>query len=326
MTGRVHAMVALLLALLTVGLSACTTGGSAGTAIQGAEGEIRFERNSEFLGPRLRVFLTLQDGSPGSVNTTDDAIGTRPGATPIPGHVARDWTFLKEVEAGTTLAHALVSWDPGNPADYLMAGWWIQFPGQHPPELSFADSEQYAIVDGPEIDPANPPELPLAGEATYSGNIGGVYAYVPEGDPDAAVVDEYQGTITLSANFAHRTLSGCIGCIGDLATRRAHFGAVLGEEVLDDQSLIADYELHLGVVQVDPNGTFESADVTVTHPGRTLSFAEGFWGGAFSNIPNEDGEPRLVTGFSSAVFAESDGSEARIAGAFVASAERSEGP
>ena len=248
MTGRVHAMVPLLLALLVMALAMAVAGCATETAMEGAEDGISFERNSEFSGPRLRVFLTLRDGSEGSVNTTDDAIGTRPGETPLPGHEARDWTFLKDAEAGTTLAHALVSWDPGNPADYLMAGWWIQFPGQHPPELSLADSVQYVIVDGPEIDPANPPALPPAGEATYTGNAGGVYVYVPEGDQDAAVVDEYLGTITLSANFADRTLSGCIGCIGcigDLSTRRAHFGVVLGDEVLDAQSRIADYELNL---------------------------------------------------------------------------------
>ena len=320
MNGRVEATVPLLLALLALSLTACERG------TQDAEDRILFQRNSEFAGPHLRVFLTLQDGSETSVNTADDAIGTQPGETPIPGHVARDWTFLKDAEAGTTFAHALVSWDPANPADYLMAGWWIQFPGQHLPDLSFADSEQYGIVDGPEIDPAHPPELPLAGKATYSGDAGGVYAYVPEGDPEAAVIDEFRGTITLSADFASRTLSGCMGCLGDLTARRAHFGIILGNEVRDDRSLIADYELHLGTATISPEGTFEANGITVTHPERTQVSSEGFWGGQFSSIPNGDGEPRLVTGFSSVVFAESGGSEGSIAGAFVAPADRSGDP
>ncbi len=272
------------------------------------------------------MFLTLQDGHEASVKTTDDAIGTRPGETPIPGHEARDWTFLKDAETGTTLAHALVSWDTGNPADYLMAGWWIQFPGQHLPELSLADSEQYAIVDGPEIDPANPPQLPLAGEATYTGSVGGAYRYVPEGDRDAAMVEEHRGTITLSADFGSRTLSGCIGCVGELAAGRAHFGAVLGDEAPDGRALIADYELHLGAAAIGPEGNFEAADIAVRHPERTQVRTKGFWGGLFSNIPNVSGEPRLVAGFSSAVFSESDGGEAVIVGAFVAPADRSADP
>ncbi len=326
MTGRLRATVPLLPALMAGALTACGTAGPPGTAMQDGDGEIAFERNSEFSGPRLRMFLTLQDGSEASVNTTDDAIGTRPGETPIPGHEARDWTFLKDVETGTTLAHALVSWNPGSPADYLMAGWWIQFPGQHLPELSLADSEQYAIVDGPEIDPANPPQLPLAGEATYTGSVGGAYRYVPEGDRDAAVVEEYRGTITLSADFGSRTLSGCVGCVGELAGVRAHFGAVLGDEAPDGRALIADYELHLGAAAIGPEGNFEAADIAVRHPERTQVRTEGFWGGLFSNIPNVNGEPRLVAGFSSAVFSESDGGEAVIVGAFVAPADRSGDP
>ena len=81
----------------------------------------------------------------------------------------------------------------------------------------------------------------------------------------------------------------------------------------------------MGAAAIDPNGTFETADITVRHPTRTIAFTEGFWGGAFSNIPDGDGNPRLATGFSSAVFAESDGSEASIAGAFVALTDRFRG-
>ena len=46
------------------------------------EGQIHHVRNSEFSGPRLQVFLTLEDGTEVSVNTTHDAVATEPGATP----------------------------------------------------------------------------------------------------------------------------------------------------------------------------------------------------------------------------------------------------
>ena len=95
----------------------------------------------------LRVFLTLKDGTAASVNTRDDVLRTLPGATPIPGHQARAWTFRKVAEEGTSVTYALLSLDPDDPEDYLMAGWWAQFPGQRPPEPSFERSEQYAIVD-----------------------------------------------------------------------------------------------------------------------------------------------------------------------------------
>ena len=53
-----------------------------------------------------------------------------------------------------------------NPADYLMVGWWAEFPDQHSPELSIRHSIQYTIVDGPEFDPSAPPELQPEGQAT----------------------------------------------------------------------------------------------------------------------------------------------------------------
>ncbi|MCY4440590.1 MAG: hypothetical protein OXE53_10330 [Deltaproteobacteria bacterium] len=289
------------------------------------EGGIAFERNSEFAGPTLRVFLTLEDGRDVSVNTADDAVDSRSAVTPIPGHQARDWTFIKEVEEGTSIAYALVSWDGGNPADYLMAGWWAEFPDQHLPELSFGDSIQYAIVDGPEIDPATPPELPLEGQATYTGQAGGLYAYVPGtdwgDDAGAHVIDEYEGAITITTDFVDATLSGCIGCTGDLVTRRAHFGIFLGDEVRDVRAIAAHYELHLGVTPINPDGTFEHVDVTVKHPERTVMHSEGHWGGTLSNIPDQDGNPRLVAGFSGAEFEESDGSAGEFFGTFVALSE-----
>ncbi len=313
--------VILLGAALLLGVSSCV--GSRSPADD--EGHIDFGRNSEFAGPRLRMFATLEDGREVSVSTTDDAVDSRSAVTPISGHQARDWTFIKDVEEGTSIAYALVSWDGDNPADYLMAGWWAEFPDQHLPELSFRGSIRYAIVDGPEIDPSTPPELPREGQATYIGQAGGLYAYVPGtdwgDDAGASMIDEYEGTITLTADFADATLSGCIGCTGDLVTRRAHFGIFLGDEVRDVRAIAAHYDLHLGVTPFNPDGTFERVDVTVKHPERTVIHSEGHWGGSLSNIPDQDGNPRLVAGFSDSYFEESDGSAGEFIGTFVALSE-----
>ena len=289
------------------------------------EGRIGFERNTEFAGPKLRVFVTLEDGREVSVNTTDDAVHSRSAVTPIPGHQARDWTFIKDVAEGTSIAYALVSWDGDDPADYLMAGWWAEFPDQHLPELSFRDSIQYAIVDGPEIDPSAPPQLPLEGQASYIGQAGGLYTYVAGSDwgehEGAYVIDEYEGAITIAADFADATLSGCIGCEGDLVTRRAHFGIFLGDEVRDVQAIAAGYELHFDDTPFNPDGTFERTGVTVRHAERAVTQSEGHWGGSLSNIPDRAGHPRLVAGFSSARFEEGDGSVGSLFGTFVALSE-----
>ena len=71
------------------------------------------------------------------------------------------------------MVHSLLSWDPNNPTDYLVFGWWAQFHDQHPPELSFKGSERYALIDGPELDHGVVPQLPVEGTATYAGPAGG---------------------------------------------------------------------------------------------------------------------------------------------------------
>ena len=285
------------------------------------EGSIRHVRNTEFSGPYLRVFLTLDDGTDLSVNSTDDAIETMADETLIPGHEARNWTFLQENEDGTAVVYALVSWDSADPADYLMAGWWAQFHDQDPSAISFENSTQYAIVDGPEIDPDFPPDVPASGQATYAGQAGGLYGYIPGSDfgenAGAHVLDEWEGRMTLTADFTDGTLSGCIGCDGDLVTRRAHFGVFLGDDVLDVRSVAEGYELHLDAASIDEAGNFELDSVQVMHPDREVTYSEGYWGGGLSNLPDAAGNPRLVTGFVGAGFNEADGTTGQFGGAFV---------
>ena len=306
-----------MLLVMLLALTACASGGGNGPL---AEGGIMLERNTEFDGENLRFFVTLDDGTVASVNTTDDVIETAPGVTPVPGHQARTWTFLKVTEDATTVAHSLVSWDPADPADYLVAGWWAEFPDQEPP-LSFRGSERFAIIDGPELDHSVAPQLPVDGTATYMGPAGGLYAYEAGSDwgenEGAYVLEEYQGTVTLTADFADGTLKGCIGCEGDLVTRRAHFGVFLGGEVSDVQAVAADYELHLATAIIREDGMFDRDRVTVRHPERTVTLSEGFWGGALSSRQDTDGNPRLVAGFSGVYFEESDGSAGEFVGSFL---------
>ena len=65
------------------------------------------------------------------------------------------------------------------------------------------------------------PQLPVDGTAAYAGQAGGL-SYEAGSDwgenEGAFVIDEYQGTVTLTADFSDGTLRGCIGCVGDLVT------------------------------------------------------------------------------------------------------------
>ena len=309
------------LLVMSLLLTACMGSGGSGPP---AEERIQLERNTEFDGENLRFFVTLDDGTEASVNTTDDVIGVQPGMTPVPGHQAQAWTFLKITDDATSVAHALVSWDPDDPADYLVAGWWAEFPDQKPP-LSLRGSERYAIIDGPSLDHSVAPQLPVDGTATYAGPAGGLYAYEAGSDwgenEGEFVLEEYQGTITLTADFQDGTLKGCIGCVGDLVTQRAHFGVFLGQEVSDVQGIAKDYELHLATAIIREDGNFVRDRVTLKHPDRNITLSEGYWGGSLSSRQDTDGNPRLVAGFNSVYFEESDGSAGSLSGSFVGVSE-----
>ena len=309
------------LLVLALALTAC-----AGREIAQPDDSFQLERNTEFDGGTLRFFVTLDDGTVASVNTVEDLIEVLPGATPLPGHQARALTFLKVKKEGTSLSHALLSWDPANPADYLVFGWWTEFVGQSPPDLSLAESERFALVDGPELDHGIVPELPVEGVATYRGQAGGLYKYVPGGelgeDVDNIVLEEYQGTITLTADFFDGTVKGCIGCVGDLVTQRAHFGIILGEEVEAPQDTAKDYELHLPSAIIRDDGHFVRDRVIVRHPERTVTKSEGYWGGAFSSRQDTDGNPRLAAGFSGVDFEQSDGGRGEFFGSFLGLSKR----
>lgn len=259
------------------------------------EDRIQLERNSEFDGQRLRFFVALEDGTKASVSTEEDLIEVLPGRTPMPGHRAQAYTFLKVDGDDTSLSHALLSWDPDNPSDNLVFGWWAQFRDQHPPELSLSNADRWAIVDGPELDHGVVPLLPVDGTAGYEGQAGGLYSYSFGSDwgdnQGDFVIEEYQGTVTLTADFADGTLKGCIGCVGDLVTQRAHFGVILGQGLIDGQGLARDYELHLPSAIFREDGMFERGRVNLRHPERTVTLSEGFWGGALSSRQDAAGTP-----------------------------------
>ena len=288
-----------------------------------------YVRNSSFDGQRMEVFVQFNPGvlgksDPGrraTVNSLDDAVATRPATTPIPGHQAQDWTFQKETEHGTSIVFAVTSWDPADPADYIMVGWWAEFPGQYAPDLDTDEAGTFAIVDGPEIDNRFPPDLPADGQASYLGPTGGVYRYRPPGGGrEDILTDEFQGTIELTADFAAGNIRGCVGCVGDLVSRRAYFSALLGnQQRFDAGPYIADLEIHLGAAPFKDDGTFASDDVTVRHPRQhELGMTSGTWGGYMSNKPDADGSPRLAAGTIFGRFADENGRRGSFFGSFLA--------
>lgn len=281
------------------------------------EGRIRFERNTSYDGQVLSI-LGEEGGRP-TLTTARNAVDAGRWFRPLmPGHSGWSWTLFNAAQNSTTYAYAGISWANDNPTDYLAAGYWVHFPGF---PADYERVEAAGFIDGPEIDPVSPPQLPMQGRATYSGQAAGshFYRYGSSWGPDlegAYGNEEYAATVTLTADFADNTLSGCIGCDGDIIVWRARVHDVLGGQVSRLEALPTDYELHLGAVTFNPDGTFELPEVTVMHPERTITQSEGFWGGHFSNIPDAAGNPRLVAGFSDAQFEEADGSSGSFFGMF----------
>ena len=133
------------------------------------------------------------------------------------------------------------------------------------------------------------------------------------------MIDEYEGVINLQVDFADRTIEGCIGCLGDLVTRRAHFSAFLGEDVVDTESFVLDHEIQLGTLEFDGlRCQFQGAEAAVVHPDLEMVESSGHWGGQISERPDATGLPRLVAGFSSADFLDENGVEGTFTGTFVA--------
>ena len=309
--------------VLALTTTACMGGGSGRMHLPDDaqdEGQIRFERNTTFDGQVLSVEVLHQDESTTTLTTARNAVDNgEPFRPAMPAHSGWSWTLVNTAQDSTTYAYAAISWANDDPTDYLAAGYWIHYPS-HPPD--HATVEAAGFIDGPELDVSNPPRLPMQGQAAYRGVAGGTYVYKygeswGEELVETYGVEEYAATVALTADFSANTLSGCIGCQGDIAIRRSHLHQLLGDEVQELEAPPTDYELHLGAVSFNPDdGTFENPDVTVMHPERTITQSEGFWGGQFSNILDPTGNPRLVAGFSAAEFTEADGSLGHFWGMF----------
>ena len=284
------------------------------------EGRLSFERESDFDGEELRLEFAREDGGTESFSTVRDVewSGFWP-RTFIPNHAGRSWTLVKTTTEGTSFVYAVVSWDNDDPSDYLAIGYWLHFPGERPDgrfwRSAFENAKNHPFFDGPEFDPSDPPQLPVSGEAFYAGRVQGLYtqrsAYDETGSDDLLGVAEFLGTITLTANFGDGTLEGCMGCIGDIETERYSFHVAVREGWRVDLPPEAptDYELHFGKTEIRPNGTFEDMNVEVRHPAREVAGSDGYWGGIFSNIPDADGNPRLVFGQTNVTFEIPDGSQ-----------------
>ncbi|MCY4440476.1 MAG: hypothetical protein OXE53_09750 [Deltaproteobacteria bacterium] len=303
----------------------CAGGGPGMKEIELTETQQRFRTKTTFKNGVVGVEVRRGDGSTRKLNSVWDLERTWAQyipPPPMPGSASREWLLVQNHHDGRLYAYAAISWDVEDPADYLAVGWWAHFPlgvSRRNPE----EAETGVFIDGPEIDPSNPPQMPVAGEATYAGSVGGVYRYSYGSGwrelDGASQYTEFGAVIELRADFADGTIQGCIGCTEDIRVQPGEYlYPIVTWWSRDPVASPTDYELRLGPTRFKSDGTFENTDVTVTHPERTVTEATGVWAGQFSNVPDPDGNPRGVVGLSDVAFDEADGSSGSFVGIFSA--------
>ena len=206
---------------------------------------------------------------------------------------------MSGIDGGITASSMTVGWFTDDPAvsarlrsDWRAEGYWLHVAGRN--LLSAAPAatgaEMGAFVDGPAYR-SPPARLPVTGTARYEGSAKGFVALeygtrFASGHPEETVVGaDWRDTTTLTADFADNSISGCIGCTGNIA---------LLEWLVPDgvQRRPAGTEIstriHLGRTRVNADGTFRGATVTLSDPDARaypLTSSSGAWGGRFSNIP-----------------------------------------
>ena len=234
----------------------------------------------------------------------------------------RNYSFgvpLNYSNSELTLAYVEADWSSSDPTDYVSMGAWLNATGDFAAgELTSASMGVF--VDGPEL--RGTPTLPVTGIATYEGPTEGMYAAqygtdipsVPEGSVELGF---FSGDITLAADFGAETISGMVDDISLVGLYVEPDGY---REDIDEDSL---YELSLGSTSIYSNGTFTGTDITLTHPGLSID-SEGSWGGRFSDIPDSDGNPRLVGGTFGGTASTAGGSESSFLGAYWGSTDPSQ--
>lgn len=278
---------------------------------------------TSFDGADLTLSVSRQDGSSISVESDHAYLGPYDFVSPIVGHTKiREWGVAQTDGQGISIGRVLVSWDEGDSTDYLAGGYWMHLEGDVD-ALDFDGIEIGAFVDGPEL--SSPPNMPVQGSASYLGVTGGIYSAVHGTDtgvtPGSLEIGEFSSTLELNADFAARTIGGCVGC-GDEASisissvvEDAATGEV--EEFYVEDS---GYELALGPTSFDSNGAFVGQQLSLSSEHLAITSTDGYWGGQFSSIPNSStGNPRAVAGTFGAVATSSGDSEGVFLGSYAAS-------
>ena len=283
------------------------TQSSNGGSVAGVTGDAA---SASFNGRNVRLTVRRADGSRLVLDAATDRIGSENYAPIVPGYSYRGDALLTHTATSVSVAAVYTNWNNADPTDYLAGGYWMHFSGRSDP-LTITGAEIGAFVDGPEISSA--PTLPNLGTATYSGRAGGLYGY-SYGSATGAEIGEFAAATTLTANFNADTISGCIGCNGGVFVTGVATGANGQTQTFTDVHVPA--RLRLGAAPIGSGGAFRNRDVVLERDDATVTQTSGSWGGRFSNVQSQAGDPRLVAGTAGAEWTEADGGQGVVVGAW----------
>ena len=261
--------------------------------------------STTFNGETFVLRVDRRSGNDIDLNSDEDHTdGYLYDRSPIPGHDAGADGYIIDYRASeTTAAYVGVSWLNSDPSDYLAGGYWLHISGDVLGS-NFLVDEAGAFMDGPELSLSNRPTMPARGSATYTGYAEGLYASTYGSDfPTVRGETEiglFYGGLQLTADFAARTVGGCVGCNEPI--------------VVDDVE--TDYRLRLGTASFDSRGTFRGSSMTLQSATVPIASTTGNWGGMFSNRLDSSGEPRLAAGTLGGEATTTGGTETAFVGAW----------
>lgn len=281
---------------------------------RGANGISTDAATATFDGQDVRVTIERLNGSTFVLDTSDDVFLKTPFASDIPELPLAQAAYVGELTSTSFyLAYVGVSW--ADASSFLAGGYWMRGDGIDTSSPSF---EMGAFVDGPEI--SQPTTLPSSGTASYRGTAQGFYhhtygtstaANIPVGTQE---IGEVVGVITLDVNFGISQISGCVGC-----AEQSRVTAVAVDpqgRYYEYTNVPITYRVIYGPTSIDSNGRFRDSNVRLVNSAHAIQTSSGSWGGQFSNIPDADGIPRLVTGTGGGEYTHADGAHGVWIGAF----------
>ena len=251
---------------------------------------------------RFTATLTRETGNPLTIDTARNPnvllAEYAPTTNPVTNRLARDGLALQADGSTVTVGIASIEWSNADPTDYLAGGAWV-----HVDVSRGLEAEVGAFIDGPAFDDVAL-TLPLTGEATYEGRAAG--GYLSRSGAGVLGTGTYDGTLTLTANFARSTISGTVSQIGLVD--------------LSGVAVLSGYTAYLDPAPIDQAGSFVGSGLRVVHP--TIVSSEGSWAGRFANVNDLAATPRAVAGTTQGSFTAADGTEAIFSGAFYGATER----